>query len=111
LQIIQWLAQAAGLGNNWREIARTDLLTASEFRSLRKAELAFKRLRIELHLLVGRREDRVLFDLQPRLAEVYGFTGSRTRRASELLMQRYYWAARVVSQFHTILLQSIEEIL
>lgn len=111
LQIIQWLAQAAGLGNNWREIARTDLLTASEFRSLRKAELAFKRLRIELHLLAGRREDRVLFDLQPRLAEVYGFTGSRTRRASELLMQRYYWAARVVSQFHTILLQSIEEIL
>src|SRR5690606_27778187 len=66
LQIIQWLAQASGIGNNWHDIAQTDFLTAPEFRSLRKAELAFKRLRIELHLLAGRREDRVLFDLQPR---------------------------------------------
>jgi len=109
LQIIQWLAQAAGLGATWKAIADTDLLTATELRALRRAERAFKRLRIELHLLAGRREDRLLFDLQPRLAQVYGFTDTRTRRASEFLMQRYYWAARVVSQFHTILMQHIEE--
>jgi len=109
LQIIQWLAQAAGLGTTWKAIAATGLLTATELRALRRAERAFKRLRIELHLLAGRREDRLLFDLQPQLAEVYGFGATRTRRASELLMQRYYWAARVVSQFHTILMQHIEE--
>jgi len=116
LQIIQWLAQAAGLGATWKAIAATGLLTAPELRALRRAERAFKRLRIELHLLAGRREDRLVFDLQPRLAEVYGFRDhavgglyTRTQRASELLMQRYYWAARVVSQFHTILMQHIEE--
>src|SRR3546814_11232782 len=49
LQLILWLAQAAGLGSTWREIAKTDLLTAAEFRALRRAEQAFKRLRIELH--------------------------------------------------------------
>ncbi len=109
LQILLWVAQAAGLGQNWREIARSDLLTPSEYRALRRAEQAFKRLRIELHLLAGRREDRVLFDLQPALASVYGFQASRNRRPSEILMQRYYWAARVVSQLNVILMQSMEE--
>ena len=109
LQVILWLAQAAGLGRTWREISRAQLLTAAEYRSLRRADLAFKRLRIELHLLTGRREDRVLFDLQPGLAMRYGFEATKNRRASEILMQRYYWAARVVIQLNTILLQSIEE--
>ena len=111
LQVVQWLAQAAGQGGTWREIAKSDLLTVAEFRALRRANQAFKRLRIELHLLAGRREDRVLFDLQPRLASLYGFEASKTRRPSEILMQRYYWAARVVSQLNAMLMQSIEELL
>lgn len=109
LQLVLWLARAAGFGKNWREVSHTDLLTSTEFRSLRRAELAFKRLRIELHLLTDRREDRVLFDLQPRLAEVYGFAPSGGRLPSELLMQRYYWAARVVCQLNRLLMQSLEE--
>lgn len=111
LQVVLWVAQAAGLGRTWAEIVRTDLLTGPELRSLRRAESAFKRLRIELHLLSGRREDRVLFDLQPGLAAVYGFTAAKNRRPSEILMQRYYWAARAVNQLNTILMQSIEELL
>ncbi|HUH40706.1 MAG TPA: nucleotidyltransferase domain-containing protein, partial [Castellaniella sp.] len=50
LQVLLWLARAAGLGATWPAVARTDLLTPAEFRALRRAELAFKRLRIELHL-------------------------------------------------------------
>src|SRR5690606_20929438 len=57
LQVILWMARAAGFGDNWRQVARAGLLTASEARDLRRAEQAFKRLRIELHLLAGRRED------------------------------------------------------
>src|SRR5690606_23781275 len=109
LLTLRWIAQAAGVGNTWKEIADSGMLTPSEHRALRRAELAFKRLRIELHLLAGRREDRVLFDLQPALADVYGFEASKNRRPSELLMQRYYWAVRVVSQLTTILMQAFEE--
>ncbi|HUH36976.1 MAG TPA: [protein-PII] uridylyltransferase, partial [Spongiibacteraceae bacterium] len=111
LQVVLWVAQAAGLGRTWAEVVRTDLLTPAELRSLRRAESAFKRLRIELHLLSGRREDRVLFDLQPALAAIYGFSAVKNRRPSEILMQRYYWAARAVNQLNTILMQSIEELL
>lgn len=109
LQVLLWLARAAGLGNSWKAVAATDLLTPAEFRAMRRAEQAFKRLRIELHLLTDRREDRVLFDLQPRLAQIYGFKNQTHRRASELLMQKYYWAARVVCQVNRLLMQSLEE--
>ncbi|MFV0283886.1 MAG: [protein-PII] uridylyltransferase [Castellaniella sp.] len=109
LQVLLWLARAADLGTTWTAVARTDLLTSAEFRALRRAELAFKRLRIELHLLAGRREDRLLFDVQPRLAKVYGFVDQPHRRASELLMQRYYWAARVVCQVNRLLMLTLEE--
>lgn len=109
LQVILWMARAAGVGESWREVAKAGLLTVSEARDLRRAEQAFKRLRIELHLLSNRREDRVLFDLQPALAEVYGIKATATRRAGEILMQRYYWAARLVTQLNMILVQNIEE--
>lgn len=103
-----WIARAAGLGSTWHDLAQAKLITPTEFRSLRRADLAFKRLRIELHLLTKRREDRVLFDLQPALAKRYGFNDQSHQRASERLMQRYYWAARVVSQLNAIAMQLLE---
>src|SRR5690625_7410582 len=69
------------------------------------------RLRIELHLLTDRAEDTLRFDLQPQLAQVYGFSDQYNgRHASEALMQRYYWAARLVTQLRTTLMQSLDEI-
>lgn len=50
-----------------------------------------------------------MFDMQHALAQVYGLQATETRRASEILMQRYYWAARLVTQLNTVLVQSIEE--
>jgi [protein-PII] uridylyltransferase len=109
LQVILWMARAANFGHAWNQIAEAGLLTPTEARTLRSAEQAFKRLRIELHLLTNRREDRLLFDLQPGLASVYGISDTTTRRASELLMQRYYRAAGQVTQLNIILVQNIEE--
>lgn len=109
LQVIMWMARAAGFGQTWTQIANSGLLTREEARDLNRAEQAFKRLRIELHLLVNRREDRLLFDLQHGLAEAYQVSATATRRASEILMQRYYWAARLVTQLNTLLVQAIGE--
>ena len=109
LQVIRWMARAAGFGASWTQIARSGLLAPQEANDLRRAELAFKRLRIELHLLANRREDRLVFDLQHGLATVYELKATENRRASEILMQRYYWAARLVTQLNTVLVQSIEE--
>lgn len=111
LQVLLWLAKALGLGDTWQEIANASLLSTAELRALTRASQAFMRLRIELHLLTGRAEDRLLFDYQPDLAIIYGLNFGNKQQASEQLMQRYYWAARVVYQMNTILIQSMEEFL
>jgi len=112
LQLLGWLAHAAGVGRDWVEIAQSGLLTEAEKKSLERVSLAMMRLRIELHLLTGRAEDTLRFDLQPQLARIYGLSDSSSgRHASETLMQRYYWAARLVTQLLTTLLQSFDEII
>src|SRR6478752_3948272 len=108
LQVIIWVAKAAGLGDSWRKLAERGLITPTEARQLTQKERAFKDIRIRLHLHTKRREDRLVFDVQTPIAESFGFKTSETRRASEYLMQRYYWAAKTVTQLNTILLQNIE---
>ena len=62
---------------------------------------------IGLHLLLGRREDRLLFDYQNTLAGKYGFVSNDAKRASEQLMQEYYRNAKTIMQLNTILLQNM----
>jgi [protein-PII] uridylyltransferase len=107
LQVILWVAKAAGLGDSWRKLAERGLITQAEARQLLQKERAFKDIRIRLHIHAKRREDRLVFDVQTPVAETFGFKATETRRASEYLMQRYYWAAKVVTQLNTILLQNI----
>nr|WP_315249968.1 [protein-PII] uridylyltransferase [uncultured Duganella sp.] len=113
LQVILWLVKASGLANSWRTLATSGLITQTEARQLMEKERAFKDIRVRLHLHAGRREDRLVFDVQTAIAESLGLTatgsGVNMRRASEYLMQRYYWAAKTVTQLNTILLQNIEE--
>lgn len=111
LQVILWVAKAANLGNSWRELAERGLITDVEARQLKRNERAFKDIRIRLHIYAGRREDRLIFDVQTPIAETFGFKTTESRRASEYLMQRYYWAAKAVTQLNTVLLQNIEAVL
>jgi len=108
LQVILWIANAAGLGNSWSELAARGLITKPEARQLKRNERAFKDIRIRLHIHTKRCEDRLVFDVQTAIAETFGFVSTPTRRSSEYLMQRYYWAAKLVTQLNTILLQNIE---
>ena len=108
LQVILWVAKAAGLGDSWAQLAKRSLITATEARQLRQKERAFKDIRIRLHIHTNRREDRLVFDVQTPIAETLGFKTTETRRASEYLMQRYYWAAKAVTQLNLVLLQNIE---
>jgi [protein-PII] uridylyltransferase len=112
LQVILWVAKAAGLANSWGQLATRDLITQTEARQLMEKERAFKDIRIRLHLHTNRREDRLVFDVQTPIAETFGLKttgeGLNARRASEYLMQRYYWAAKTVTQLNTIMLQNIE---
>ncbi|MCV0440742.1 MAG: [protein-PII] uridylyltransferase [Hydrogenophaga sp.] len=128
LQIILWVAKAAGLGRSWDELARKGLATPLEARQIKANEALLSLIRARLHLLAHRREDRLVFDLQTSVAESFGYKAQvpavttpiapgehgapnarGIRRASEALMKRYYWAAKAVTQLNQILLLNIQE--
>ena len=116
LQVILWVAKAAGFGSSWDELARSGLATPFEVRQIKRNEALLSLIRARLHVVAHRREDRLVFDLQTAVAESFGFharvsptTGRVMSRASELLMKRYYWAAKAVTQLNQILLLNIDE--
>jgi [protein-PII] uridylyltransferase len=115
LQIILWVARAAGLGRSWDELARKGLATPFEVRQIKHNEALLSLIRTRLHLIARRREDRLVFDLQTAVAESFGYVsavpsdGKPGHRPSEVLMKRYYWAAKAVAQLNQILLLNIEE--
>ena len=107
LQTILWITRAAGFGNSWEDLARHAFITRDEEEQLLRSLAFLQRLRCHLHLHVGRREDRLLFDHQTALAGRMGCVATATRLASERLMQQYYRTAKMVTQLNTILLQNI----
>ncbi|GAB4111716.1 MAG: [protein-PII] uridylyltransferase [Tibeticola sp.] len=115
LQVILWVARAAGYGSSWDELARNGLATPLEVRQIKRNEALLALIRARLHLAARRREDRLVFDLQTVVAESFGYTnrlgpdGRVLLRASEVLMRQYYWAAKAVAQLNQILLLNIEE--
>ncbi len=109
LQTVLWVSRSVGLGNSWQQLAAASVVTAQEARQIRRHELFVENLRIRLHYLAKRREDRLLFDYQSPLAEQYGFADNAQRRASEQLMQRYYVTAKAVGLLNEILLRSLRE--
>ena len=110
LQVIRWVALAAGLDGRWPGLVERGLLTSKEARQLALHQSVLQTFRAHLHLLAGRREDRLVFDLQNRMAERLGIGPRAGRRASEVLMQRYYRAAKLVSQVTSILLADLDPI-
>ena len=107
LHTIHWLAQACGITGGWNGLACTGLLTQAEARRIAHAEHTLSALRIQLHTLAGRRDDRLAFDYQTELAERLGFAATAHKRADERLMQGYYRAAKLIQRANDILVPSL----
>ena len=107
LQNILWISKAAGLGHRWQDLTRQKILTREEARQLKRHGATLAVLRVRLHYLTNRREDRLLFDFQSELAKEYGLADTPARRASEQLMQQFYTTAKAVQLLNTIVLQNL----
>jgi [protein-PII] uridylyltransferase len=108
LQMIRWIALACGIGRRWSDLADEGLLQRGEALRAARHESLLQDLRIRLHYLAGRREDRIAFDYQDALARQCGYAPKPSRRASEQLMQDYYRNAKAITQLNAILLQNLE---
>jgi [protein-PII] uridylyltransferase len=107
LHHILWIARAAGFGKRWRDLVRRGVITDAEARDIQRHERFLHTVRIRLHYLAKRREDRLIFDLQSALAKQFGLSNGAHRLASEQLMQRYYQSAKAVSQIDNIVQENL----
>jgi [protein-PII] uridylyltransferase len=105
LHMILWIAQSQELGGDWLDLVHTGLLSDSQARQLRQHERLLQNLRIRLHLLAQRREDRLVFDFQNALAEQMGYKTNPQKRASEQLMQGFYHSAKAIIIENEVLLK------
>jgi [protein-PII] uridylyltransferase len=80
-----------------------------EFATLERERRVLSRLRYGLHLVAGKREERLRFDYQKLLAARLGHVDSADNLAVEQMMQEFYRAAARILRIGDRLLQRFEE--
>ncbi|MEE8306548.1 MAG: [protein-PII] uridylyltransferase, partial [Gammaproteobacteria bacterium] len=109
IQTILWLAQRHLGAGSLDELVDHGFLTPGQLRLLNSGEDFLWRIRFALHKLTGRREDRLLFDHQIKLASELGYEDATFTLAVEQLMQRYYRTVMDTSRLNEMLIQLFEE--
>jgi len=109
IQMIGWVAKRHFGCDTFRELVDHEFLTPGQLRRLEEGQAFLWRVRFALHVLTGRREDRILFDYQIKLAEMLGYEDATYTLAVEQLMQKYYRTVMDLSRLNEMLLQLFEE--
>jgi len=109
IQLIGWVAKRHFGATTLAELVDHKFLTPVQLQRLEEGEHFLWRIRFALHILTGRREDRLLFDHQRRLAQMLGYEDATYTLAVEQLMQRYYRTVMELSRLNEMLLQQFEE--
>ena len=109
IQMISWIARRHLDAKTLEDLIAHKFLTPGQLRVLRTGQAFLWRVRFGLHLLVGRREDRLLFDHQVKLAQMLGYEDATYTLAVEQLMQRYYRTVMEISRLNEMLLLLFEE--
>ncbi|MGE0384544.1 MAG: [protein-PII] uridylyltransferase [Gammaproteobacteria bacterium] len=110
IQTVNWVAHRHYGGESLAALVDQGFLTREEYETLRRAQLFLWRVRYALHLTTRRAEDRLLFDSQRRVAELFGYSDQgRPNHAVEQFMKSYYRTANDVSRLSEMLLELFQE--
>ncbi|MDB6092320.1 MAG: glnD, partial [Gammaproteobacteria bacterium] len=109
IQTIAWVAKRHFGSDTLDGLATRGFLSGAELRRLKQAQAVLWKVRFGLHVLTGRREDRLLFDHQIRLAQTFGYEDASYTLAVEQFMHRYYRTVMDVSLLNELLLQLFRE--
>jgi [protein-PII] uridylyltransferase len=88
-----WAAKVQFSISSARDFTEKGLLSEKEWETYSRALGFLWRVRDRLHYLHGRREDRLSFEDQPTLAQVFGYRGEDPIRATESFLKDYFHQA------------------
>src|SRR5580700_7704565 len=109
IQTISWVAKRLFGSDTLDALVQRGFVSPGELRRLKQSQAFLWKVRFGLHTLTGRREDRLLFDHQIRLAQSFGYEDASYTLAVEQFMQRYYRTVMDVSLLNELLLQLFRE--
>ena len=110
LHTLYWLAKYLyGQGDGASDGREAAIFTAAEeLPTFRRCEDFLWAVRCHLHFLTGRAEERLTFDVQPRLAERLGYNDRARPDAVERFMKHYFLVAKDVGDLTRILCSALE---
>ena len=110
IQMVGWVAKRHfGNAESLHDLVTHGFLTEVEYSALREGEALLWKIRFGLHTLAKRREDRLLFDYQRTLAQMFGYRDQGHNLAVEQFMQSYYRTVMELERLNEMLLQHFDE--
>lgn len=109
IQMIGWVAKRHFTVDNLHDLVDREFLTEAEYTTLIEGQGFLWQVRFALHMLAGRREDRLLFDYQRVIAELLGYHDADGHLAVEQFMKQYYRVVMELSRLNEMLLQLFKE--
>ena len=109
IQTVAWVAKRHFGAESLHELVEHGFLTEAEHDDLFGGQAFLWRVRFALHHVAGRREDRLLFSHQRRLAELFGFHDDDANLAVEKFMKSYYRQITELSRLNEMLLELFQE--
>ncbi|MEX2367677.1 MAG: [protein-PII] uridylyltransferase, partial [Pseudohongiellaceae bacterium] len=109
IQTIGWIAKRYFNAPNLQSLYELGFLQKNEYTELVRAREFLWKIRYGLHMINGRREDRLLFEHQRTLADMFGYKDDDKSLGIEKLMQQYYRVVLIVRELNDVLLQLFDE--
>ncbi len=109
IQMVGWVAKRHFGATTLHQLVEHGFLTHTEHDALIEGQRTLWRIRCGLHLISGRREDRLLFDHQRTLAARFGYRDGNGRLAVEHFMKDYYRTIGELGRLNEMLLQLFQE--
>ena len=108
LQIIGWIAERHFGVESLERLTAKQFLQPGEMEILKSGREFMWKVRYALHMITGREEDRLLFDHQRALADLWGFEDG-DKLAVEQFMQLYYRWAQALGMLNELLIQNFDQ--
>jgi [protein-PII] uridylyltransferase len=109
LQTLYWIGKYLYHVDDASALVQHNVFTKEEYKIFQKAEAFLWDVRVRLHYLVGRAEERLSFDAQPELAKAMHFFDDNPRRAVEAFMKTYFLVAKDVGDLTRIFCAALED--
>ena len=109
LHTLFWIGKYLHRVGSVAELVAKGLLTAQELRAFQKAENFLWAVRCHLHLVAGRAEERLTFDVQAQIARRMRYADRPGRPAVERFMQHYFLTAKTVGDLTGVFLAHLDD--